>query len=407
MFRANTISLWIVCVAGTKMLHLVTVFIVYVVTLISFFIFKLLTLRVFLSMLRDHICLFCFDFLFFFRPLCRIRRPTSSGRCVCCLFAVSCFASYYIGSRNVQQKNIAAHIHSYQTFSELRTLKSFPISVQSISLHIAYLVSQKRAYGTILSHLSSLKHAHKFAWYELAWSSDYHFQLLLRGVKHFLRQAVSRKSAITSSIVNAAWDSFDFSIPLHAAMCALFLAVFFIFLHKSNLVPDNTRKISPKVITRAHLVFTSSGADIHVSATTTIQCQQCSLVLPIPSLPESRLCPTSALRHHLSLNPGPSSVPLFTVLTRSGLQPITYSRFCTFLSQVVSRLHLDPSLFSPHSFRRGGATFAFDCHIPSEIIKLQGDWQSDAYLVYLQLSQQQKQHACHAMAAKLLAVFPE
>ena len=67
----------------------------------------------------------------------------------------------------------------------------------------------------------------------------------------------------------------------------------------------------------------------------------------------------------------------------------------------MSRLHLDPSLFSPHSFRRGGATFAFDCHIPSEIIKLHGDWQSDAYLVYLELSQQQKQCACHAMASKV------
>ena len=81
--------------------------------------------------------------------------------------------------------------------------------------------------------------------------------------------------------------------------------------------------------------------------------------------------------------------PLFTVLTQSGLQPITYRQFCTFLSLVVSRLHLHPSLFSPHSFRRGGATFAFDCHIPSEIIKLQGDW----HLIYLKLSQQQKQHA--------------
>lgn len=144
MFRANTISLRIVCVAGTQMLQLVTVFIIYVVTLISFFIFKLSTLRVFLLMLRDHICLFCFDFLIFFRPLRGIRWPTSSGRCVCRLFAVSCFASHYIGSRNIPQNNIAAHIHNYQTSCELRTLQSFPISVQSISLYIAYSKSETR-----------------------------------------------------------------------------------------------------------------------------------------------------------------------------------------------------------------------------------------------------------------------
>ena len=122
----------------------------------------------------------------------------------------------------------------------------------------------------------------------------------------------------------------------------------------------------------------------------------------------SRLCPILALRRRLAINPGPVSAPLFFVFSGSGLEPITYmyKQFCVFLSRVVSELNLDPSLYSPHSFRRGGATYAFDCHIPSEIIKLQGDWQSDAYLVYLELFQQQKQCAVHAMATKLQSMFP-
>ena len=203
------------------------------------------------------------------------------------------------------EQNIAVHIRSYQTFCEQRALQSFPISVKSISLYIAYLVMQKRAYGTILNHLSSLKHAHQIAGYKLACSLNYQFQLLLRGTKRFLGQAVAQKSAITPSILHAAFDHFNFSIPLHAAMWALFLVAFFTFLHKSNLVPDNPRQISPKVITRASLAFSPWGASIHVSATKTIQCQQRSLDLPIPSIPGSRLCPILALRRHLSLNPGP------------------------------------------------------------------------------------------------------
>ena len=121
---------------------------------------------------------FCFDFLLFLDPFAGFAGPPLPAD----VSVVSCFASHYIGSRNIPQKNIAAHIHSYQTFCELTTLQSFPISVQSISLYIAHLVSQKRAYGTIPNDLSSLKHAHKFARFELTWSSDYHFQLLLRGV---------------------------------------------------------------------------------------------------------------------------------------------------------------------------------------------------------------------------------
>ena len=101
------------------------------------------------------------------------------------------------------------------------------------------------------------------AGYELTWSSDYHFQLLQRGVKRFLGQAVSRKSPMTPSILHAAFDLFYFRIPLHAAMWALFLVAFITFLRKSNLVPGNTRPISSKVIRQANLVFTSAGANIH------------------------------------------------------------------------------------------------------------------------------------------------
>ena len=180
------------------------------------------------------------------------------------------------------QKNIAAHIHSYQTFCELRAIQPFPINVESITIYIAYLVAQKRAYGTVLNHISSLKHAHRLAGYELTWSSDYHFQLLLQGVKHFLGQAVSRK-----------------------------------------------------------LVFTSAGANIHVSTTKTIQCQQRSLILPISAIPGSCLCPISALRRHLAINPGPVSAPLFSVFSGSGLAPITYKQFCVFLSRVLSKLYLE------------------------------------------------------------------
>ena len=178
---------------------------------------------------------------------------------------------------------------------------------------------------------------------------------------------------MTPSILHAPFDLSHFCIPLHAAMWALFLVAFFTFLRKSNLEPDNMRQISSKVITRANLVFKSAGANIHVSATKTIQCQHQSLILPIPVIPGSRLCPLLALRCHLAINPGPVSAPLFSVFSGSGLAPITYKQFCVFLSVVLSKLHLDPSLYSPHSFRWGGATFASDCHIPPEIIKLQGD----------------------------------
>ena len=45
---------------------------------------------------------------------------------------------------------------------------------------------------------------------------------------------------------------------------------------------------------------------------------------------------------------------------------------------------IPPQVFSSHSFRRGGYTFAFLCGVPTELIKLLGGWESDCYFHYLE-----------------------
>ena len=82
--------------------------------------------------------------------------------------------------------------------------------------------------------------------------------------------------------------------------------------------------------------------------------------------------------------------------------PITYRHFSQFLSRVIQAIGLVPAHYSPHSFRRGGTSFAFRCNVPAELIQRQGDWQSDAYLVYLEMSSAQKRQAVNSMAAQIL-----
>ena len=47
---------------------------------------------------------------------------------------------------------------------------------------------------------------------------------------------------------------------------------------------------------------------------------------------------------------------------------------------------LNVEQYAGHSFRRGGATFAMRCGVPVELIKIQGDWKSNAYERYLENS---------------------
>lgn len=82
----------------------------------------------------------------------------------------------------------------------------------------------------------------------------------------------------------------------------------------------------------------------------------------------------------------PDACPLFTFSSTSNqLTCITAKSLNDGIKNLVSLISLDPLEFSGHSLRRGGATFAFKCGTPAELIKLQGDWRSDAYMLYLSL----------------------
>ena len=117
----------------------------------------------------------------------------------------------------------------------------------------------------------------------------------------------------------------------------------------------------------------------------TLQHKQGILLTPLPSIPGSSLCPVSAINHFFKLVPAPESAPFFCIPSSSGVQPITFSKFTSSLKQLISKIGLDEREYSPHSFRRGGATYAYQAGVPEHLIKLHGDWHSDAFQAYLSL----------------------
>ena len=62
---------------------------------------------------------------------------------------------------------------------------------------------------------------------------------------------------------------------------------------------------------------------------------------------------------------------------------MTHTIFHNSIKLLISKIGLRPSNFSPHSFRRGGATFAFQAGVPEHPIQQHGDWRSEAYRRYL------------------------
>ena len=210
-------------------------------------------------------------------------------------------------------QNIHSHVNVYTRFCRSVACSPFPIEIQLLIRFVAHLTLAGRSFRTISNHLRRLKHVNQLLGFGKVWDTHYCFQLVLQRTKRYLGVSLHRKHPFTPELLLQVFPLFQLDKPLHAAMLALFLVAFFTFLRKCNLVPDVANRISPKVPLRANLVFDSHGATLNIVASKTIQYQQRSLSIPLPHIPSSPLCPVTALRHHLRLNSGPFTAPLFSV----------------------------------------------------------------------------------------------
>ncbi len=156
-----------------------------------------------------------------------------------------------------------------------------------------------------------------------------------------------------------------------------------------------------KHLCRANIQHSSAGLLLTFTFSKTIQAGGRIHQVPIAPVPNSPLCPLRAFCALVALIPATPLAPAFSIPTPTGLVPMTKPQFVHVFRSCLTLLGLPAHLFSGHSFRRGGATWAFRTGTQGELIKLLGDWRSDAYLKYLNTSLNDKLIVSQAMAAHI------
>ena len=118
----------------------------------------------------------------------------------------------------------------------------------------------------------------------------------------------------------------------------------------------------------------------------TIQFREHTVHIPIPHIHNSPLCPVSSLKHAMSFTyTAPPMSHAFSYFDMEHLQIryLTYKQFLSKLRICLSLLSYPTDDYAGHSFRRRGASFEFSSGIPIKLIKMLGDWKSDAVLLHL------------------------
>ena len=123
---------------------------------------------------------------------------------------------------------------------------------------------------------------------------------------------------------------------------------------KAHLLPISSGKFdSSKQHTKADFRVFPWGTLITIRWSKTIQFRERVVEIPLPCIPRSRLCPTTAIIHAFSFTPD-SQAFNWVPTPSSDPQIFTYALFLRKPRDHLSLVDIDPTLYAGHSFRRGG-----------------------------------------------------
>ena len=187
-----------------------------------------------------------------------------------------------------------------------------------------------------------------------------------------------------------------------ATLWALLLLAFFTLSRKSNLVVTGQKAFDKnRQVCRSVILVGEKGLLVQFRWSKTNQFGSRVLLVPVLAIPGSVLCPLEAYSDMLRLIPAKGDGPAFVLPVKGALVPVTYQVLQKFIMKCVAKLGLEPGLFSSHSLRRAGASWAFRSQVPGELIQTHGDWSSQAYLRYLEFSLTERCEVAQKMSAEI------
>ena len=301
-------------------------------------------------------------------------------------------------------KNLRVQVGKYQEFCDEYGRIERPASINTLTMYIQYLGKSLVSIGGIKNYTNGVKIWHLLGGYQTKAFETYSLQLMYRGMERKLQHQTHQALPITPRILKEIRGNLDMENVNDITKWALYLIAFFLVCRKSNLVPDSANSYNKeKQLSRGH--FQKVGQDLRVTMTwtKTIQFNERKLVVPIPRIRESNLCPVRAYTNMIKMVPGNSEDPAFVKVNKKGHKgPWTYRMFNKELKEDVARTGRDPKKYSTHSFRRGAATFAFEAGVEAETVKIMGDWRSDCFRQYLQVSMHKKEEAAQKIKDKII-----
>lgn len=228
--------------------------------------------------------------------------------------------------------------------------------------------------------------------------------MLRRGVRRLRGAPPKKKMPVTPSMLRRWQLLLDAASPAHDALFACMLVAFFGFFRKSTVAPAGSCLADPDLHLRRRDITIDPRRYclvIRVPKSKTNPYRERVDEIYIAGLAGCPLDPVAAYQRMVTGSPAPPEAPAFGFNTIEGYKPITHPYLVKSTKQYAAAIGLDPAEVSGHSYRRGGATFAFAAGVPDALIQQQGLWASLCYRGYIDTPIEARLMASTMMLARI------
>jgi integrase len=284
------------------------------------------------------------------------------------------------------KKTYRCQINAYLRFCLYFDRTHVPADQSTLKAYVAFLARSLNP-SSIPGYLNVVRILHVQSGYDNPLEGNWELSMVKKGVSRKLGRPPAQKLPITLDILRAMYVILDLSLLSDIAFWAACLVCFNGLFRKSTLLPKSASDSSDCCLARSDVIDVSSDRfSLRVRHSKTNQFGQRELVIPFSACTDSRLCPLRFILLHLTGSKLSDDSCLFNYVQKGRMVCLTHTLFVNKLQKCLKKLGFDSSLYSGHSFRRGGCTMCYQAGLNLSEIKLRGDWRSQAFERYLYIS---------------------
>ena len=270
----------------------------------------------------------------------------------------------------------------FLAFLAFAKVEKHQVNVNVLLAFLECLVVNNIKHSQLLNYLSAIKTLCVICEWKIPDLKHEKIHFYLKSIQKTSPFSVKMHSIIDTSLLSDIVSTCRLTF-LGDVFKAVYLTAFFGFFRLSNLVPHTISTFSlMKHLTRGDIFFSQKFVIILIKWSKPMQNNNQARLIKLPLL-NNHLCPFLALKRCLQIIPGSKNDPLFQFKSGSIWLPLTDNRVRSHLKNVLSLLNLPPAFITFHSFRRSGATFAFNHNVSLQEIQRHGTWTSDCVWRYV------------------------